>query len=97
MYGESGRFPVDQKEVHWLLGLTSKSTKLVKLIYNCANRQVSSILFKWLTKIKQILDECGLSEEWLNQSQIFNEGNNNAVNWSKCLVEERLEDQFIQE
>ncbi len=73
--------------------LTGKSSNLT---YNCVNRQGSSIQFKCLTKIEQILDECGLSEVWLNQRQIFNEGNNNAVKWIKYLVEKRLQGQFLQ-
>ncbi len=53
VYGESGRFPVaimiKMMIGYWGRLLTGKSTKLVKLIYNCVNRQDNSIQFKWLT------------------------------------------------
>ncbi len=43
VYGESGRFPVaimiKMMIGFWSRLLTGKSTKLVKLIYNCVNRQ----------------------------------------------------------
>ena len=92
VYGESGRYPVSiaiKKKMigYWGRLLTGKSTKLVKLLYNCVNREGSNIEFKWLANVNQLLDECGISEVWLNQNQIFNEDNTNAVKWIKYLVE----------
>ena len=45
---------------------------------------------KWMEKVKNILDKCGLSHFW-------NQGNNINVKWLELKVKQTLKDQFIQE
>ena len=51
----------------------------------------------WLKYIKKILDDCGYSNVWINQDELFN--GEDGVKFAKWLcksVEQRLKDQFIQ-
>ena len=42
----------------------------------------------WVSQVKRILDDCGLSYIWLTQKC--------NINWLKLAVEQRMKDQFVQ-
>ena len=97
VYGELGRFPlvIDiQKRLigYWARLITGKSTKLSKVMYDCLLHLYSAGIYEspWLLRIKQILDTCGLSYVWQEQSNI-------SIEWLKLTVERRLKDIFIQQ
>ena len=96
VYGELGRYPLDvdinvRMITYWsklLLGKQSKfSTLAYKLLYikNFRNERVSP----WLSHIRTILNECGISYIWTLQSCI-------SENWLRVVVKNNLIDQFKQ-
>ena len=96
VYGELGRFPIYlsvklRMLSYWCSLLTNRETKLSKMIYdsllNLFNR--NEYCSTWIASIKNLLDDCGLSEIWNSQSIV-------NTNWLKNKVKQVLQDQFIQ-
>ncbi|XP_030230039.1 uncharacterized protein LOC115556816 [Gadus morhua] len=76
---------------YWGRLLESKESKLSKIMYNQLHSLHSSGAYAspWVSQVKQILDDCGLSYIWIKQQY-------NNINWLKKIVEQRLKDPFIQ-
>ena len=96
VYGELGRYPLCvtvKKRIigYWGRLLESKESKLSKIMYNQLHSLHSSGAYAspWVSQVKQILDDCGLSYIWITQKY-------NNINWLKKIVEQKLKDQFIQ-
>ena len=45
--------------------------------------------FSWILFVKQIFNECGFSNIW--ETELFDN-----VDYLKCVIKQRLEDQFLQ-
>ena len=91
IYGELGRYPTEitikTKMINYWSRLTNgKHNKLAFILYQ-KMRASEETQFKWLSKIKQILDESGRSDLWLNQPCIFN---------CSRTIQSVLEAQFLQ-
>ena len=93
VYGERGRYALRvtiMKRMigYWCTILLSKQkslrNELYRIMYNTGNST------NGLNKIKNILDIGGLSDIWINQSF-------SSKTWLGLTVEQRTEDQFIQE
>ena len=96
VYGELGRYPlrieVNKRVIgYWGSLLKGKETKFSRTMYDCLfNLSVAGVYTApWISHVRQVLDECGLSYMWLEQSC-------ENVNWTKAIVEQRLKDQFLQ-
>ena len=89
--GEVDRFPLEITTKSRMVGFWSKilTNKQVKLSYILYRKLIETPNFnsKWVTKVKQILDECGNSEIWISQMP--------TPNLSK-MVAETLKNQFYQ-
>ena len=70
---------------YWAKLVCSNSSNLHTNIYRIVNRNT----FAWLNFVKSILDECGLSYIWREQTCI-------SATWLKKKVKTILIDQFIQ-
>ncbi len=90
VYGESAQrnlsITVDQRMInYWLRIQNSKESKLsnimYRLMYNMFNADVYK--FKWLSRIKCILDHCGYSN-------MFNDVSNVSTKWLKTSIEQKL-------
>lgn len=96
IYGELGRYPLEIQIKtriisYWSRILTGKDTKIAKLIYDlgiCMNHEVGGKI-PWYENIKHILNNCGLSNIWINQT-IHNS------QWLKAKIKLTLVDQFKQ-
>jgi hypothetical protein len=98
IYGELARFPlyIDiQTRVisYWCKLLTGKASKLSAISYKLlhsffCNRNISA---PWVKFVKDILDNCGLSNVWTFQNTNFND------EWVIAYVKLRLRDNFLQE
>lgn len=91
LYGELGRYPLEItikcKMINfWNKLISGKENKLSSLMYRKITN-TPNFTSKWANKIKQILDECGRSDIWVNQVI-----NPNLPN----LVLQNLKDQFYQ-
>ena len=89
--GEFGRYPLEITIKNRMIGfwvriLTNKHSKLSYILYRKLI-ETPNLNSKWVTKIKQILDECGMSEVWLTQTP--------SQNIPK-IVSETLRNQFCQ-
>ena len=89
--GEFGRYPLElaiksRMIGFWVRILTNKPTKLSYILYRKLI-ETPDLNPKWVTKIKQILDECGMSEVWLSQTP--------PRNLAKTVTE-ILQNQFFQ-
>ena len=89
--GKFGRYPLELAIKSRLIGfwvriLTNKPTKLSYILYRKLI-ETPDLNSKWVTKIKQILDECGMSEVWLSQTP--------PRNLAKTVTE-ILQNQFFQ-
>ena len=96
VYGELGRYPLHieiKKRMigYWGCLLNGKETKLSKVMYNCLLNlsQSGTYTAPWIFSIRQTLDQCGLSYIWLDQRC-------ENIKGLKALVEQRLNDQFLQ-
>ena len=96
VYGELGRYPICIQVKKRLVGfwarlIESKENKLSRIMYNCLLNLSDTGVYvsPWVSQVKQILDDCGLSYIWLTQ-------NFSNINWLKRTVEQRLKDQFLQ-
>jgi hypothetical protein len=98
IYGELGRFPlyIDIKTrviSYWCKLLTGKASKLSAIFYKLlhgfsCNGNISA---PWVKFVKDILDNCGLSNVWTFQNINFN------TEWVIAYVKLRLRDNFLQE
>ena len=91
LYGELGRYPLEiyiktKMISFWSKLLTNKQTKLSYILYGKLIN-TPNLKSKWTLKIKNILDDCGLSQFWSNQIA--------DLHISK-RVEIILKDQFLQ-
>lgn len=96
VYGELGRYPLEvyiktRMVTYWHKLVTNAnklSSKMCKLMYSfhCKEDNVSD----WLSYIKKILDEVGMSHIWITQGQYT------STEWLKCKVKQTLMDQFQQ-
>ena len=100
VYGETGQYPIEitikvRMINYWMKLLSGKSTKLSKIMYDCLLRKMNRTGYesKWVLKVKQILDYCGISEAWLNQELLNNEL---VIKHVRCTVEQVLKDQYVQ-
>lgn len=90
IYGELGRYPLDiniktRMIASWVKCVTSNNkivSHLYRIMHNCNN-------FKWNTRVKHILDECGLSYIWGNYDHL-------DLRSLETLVKQNLKDQFMQ-
>lgn len=96
VYGELGRYPICisvQKRLvgYWARLIESKESKLSRILYNCLLDLSTSGVYvsPWVSQVRKILDDCGLSYIWLNQSF-------SNANWLKGTVEQRLKDHLLQ-
>ena len=76
IYGELGRYPIGKtiktKMINnWSRLTNGKHNKSAFILYQ-KMKASEETQFKWLSKIKQILDESGRSDLWLNQPSNFN-------------------------
>lgn len=96
VYGETGQYPLYIHEYSRLIKFWHKmkvnnddkmSSCLLKTLHECFDFNI----FKsdWLSKVKKILDDCGLSFVWLNPNSVQSDWLSNSVN-------KRLQDMFIQ-
>jgi len=96
VYGEVGQFNIKyiiyQRMIsYWLRIINGKQSKLscmlLRLMYSMYNKDIYQ--FKWLTKIKYILDYCGYSN-------MFQDVFNANTKWLKLSLERKLKDICIQ-
>jgi len=100
VYGELGRKTLKIKIFKrmigfWLKILLSKESKLSNILYRLTrvlhdSENENEMKSAWLTKIKSILDNCGLSNVWVRPEQFDSE-------WILKSVEQRLSDIELQE
>lgn len=95
VYGDLGEFPIDvtintRMIGYWSRLLTGKTTKLSTIMYKCLLHLDSTGIYssQWITHIRTILNNCGMSGIWLDQHV------NNPL-WLKNAVERKLKDQWI--
>ncbi|MCG8034442.1 MAG: reverse transcriptase family protein [Candidatus Thiodiazotropha taylori] len=91
LFGEFGRYPLEiviksRMVGFWNRLLSGKQSKLSYILYRKLT-ETPSLNCKWVLKVKQILDECGMSEIWASQTS--------NPHISK-KVTERLKDQYLQ-
>ena len=96
VYGELGRYPIDidikiRTVCYWARLIVGKQTKYSNILYRLC-RQLNenyNMQFSWILFVKQIFNECGFSNIW--ETELFNN-----VDYLKCVIKQRLEDQFLQ-
>jgi sorting nexin-29 len=96
VYGELGRYPLaikikKQMIAYWAKLLHGKPSKLSTIMLKCLHDHEAKgfRLPTWLSHIKNILDQCGLSYVWA--TKYFP-----SDTWLKSTVEQILKDQFLQ-
>ena len=77
VYGEVGKLPlqvtIDKRLMSfWLRLLTKDESSLAHIVYMIAHNLFVRDVYKakWLCRVKHIVDNCGLSYLWLNQSMM---------------------------
>ena len=95
VYGELGVYPLEisikcRMINFWVKLLNGKNSKLSYLMYCCLLElyRLGTYLSPWLTCIRDICNNCGMSGVWQSQNVI------NAT-WFKKAIEQRLKDQWI--
>jgi hypothetical protein len=98
IYSELGRFPlyIDIKTrviSYWCKLLTGKAFKLSAISYKLLHSFIcnGNISAPWVKFVKDILDNCGLSNVWTFQNINFD------TEWVIAYVKLRLRDIFLQE
>lgn len=91
IYGELGRYPLDitiktRMINYWCRIISGKQSKFSYFMYQKLRHLNSNT--KWISKIKQILDEAGRSDIWLSEPANVN---------CASLISQTLKDQFLQE
>ena len=96
VYGELGRYPLEiniktQSISYWSKLIAGKESKLANILYKFCVLETENPdrALKWLKHFKNILDDCGMSNIWLNQ-------NFPNDKWLKLKVKQTLIDHFIQ-
>ena len=94
LYGETGRFPLEiivksRMIGYWNRLIHSKGTKLSLLIYQCLFNSANAPS-KWVSSIRNILNEIGRPDIWLNQENIQSKS-------LSTLIKRILIEQFIQD
>ena len=88
--GETGRFPVDITIKASMISFCEKKKLCVAMYKILYSNHVASITnSKWLTCIKQTLDNCGYSFIWMQQ--------NININRFSLVIKRSLQDQYIQD
>lgn len=112
VYGETGSIPlivtIKLRMINfWMRIVTGKQEKLTRIMYSMLLTLFKNNTYKspWLSYIKSILDNCGLSYVWDSQDKIRYFTNNMSaidklnminVNFVKNSVKNNTRDQFIQ-
>lgn len=95
VYGELGRFPlsvhIKTRIVNFWAGLIiGKQTKYSYLIYKLIYcKFLNGVNSGWISYLKSIFDECGMSNIWYSQSF-------SNIDWIVKSIKQKLCDQFIQ-
>ena len=96
VYGETGQYPLSIHVYSRMIKFWHKlrtdhtnkmSSSLLKILCGCFNYNIFQC--DWLVKIKQILDECGISFVWNNPQSV-------STDWLSRKVLLNLKDVFIQ-
>ena len=97
LYGELGRYPIEilikcRTVCYWHKLINGNRNKFVYKIYKVFLVMFRENIYKasWLTYVKNILDECGLSNVWINQGAYC------STEALKKEIKLRLQDQFKQ-
>ena len=92
VYGEVGKLllqvTIDKHMINYWISLLNKdSTSYASIIYTITLKLFISGEYKtqWLSRVKGIIDNCGLSYIWLNQYRIY-------INQCKFIIHKRMED-----
>ena len=92
VYGEVGKLPlqvtIDKRLMSfWLRLLNKEESSLAHIVYMNAHNLFVRDVYKamWLCRVKHIVDNCGLSCLWLNQSMM-------DTNHVKQLIHTRIEE-----
>jgi hypothetical protein len=96
VYGELGRYPIDidikvRIISYWARLLSGKQAKFSN-VFNRLSRNLNEngdTNLNWVYFIRTILNECGFTYIWETE-------NVNNKEWLKCVVKQRLIDQFVQ-
>ena len=79
VYGEVSKLPlqvtIDKHLISlWLRLLNKEESSLAHIVYMIAHNLFVRDVYKakWLCRVKYIVDNCGLSYLWLNQSMMYN-------------------------
>ena len=98
VYGELhvGRYPLTievklRMITYWIKLVIGKEAKLCSIVYRLMYHyhNTNNANFKWLTTVKSIFDECGLSYVWTSQLCVNH-------TWIKAQIKQSLIDQFRQ-
>ena len=99
LFAETGRYPLEiniktRMIAYWAKLITGKSSKLSYQIYKYM-LQLNNFESKWITQIKNILNQCGMQEYWLNQTDFVDKTTHlkikqilldqNLQNWNSTL------------
>lgn len=96
LYGDLGRFPIHiaikKRMVGFWYSLVFNADKLSSILYKFmyADFSQNNNVYGWLSYVKSILDECGLSFVWNNQSFV------GSKEMLLSKVEKCLQDQYAQ-
>ena len=96
VYGELGRYPIDidikvRTISYWARLLSGKQVKFSNVFYRLSRNLIGNgdTNLNWVYFIRTILNECGFTYIWETE-------NVNNKEWLKCVVKQRLLDQFVQ-
>ena len=96
VYGELGRYPIDidikvRTISYWARLLSGKQAKFSNVFYRLSRNlnENGDTNLNWVYFIRTILNECGFTYIWETE-------NVNNKEWLKCVVKQRLIDQFVQ-
>jgi hypothetical protein len=96
VYGELDRYPIDinikvRTISYWARLLSGKQAKFSNVSYRLSRNlnENGNTNLNWVYFIRTILKECGFTYTWETENV-----NNNE--WLKCVVKQRLLDQFVQ-
>ena len=92
VYGEVGKLPlqvtIDKRFMpFWLRLLNKEESSLAHIVYMTAHNLCVRDVYKakWLCRVNNIVDNCGLSYVWLNQSMM-------DTNQAKQVIHTRIEE-----
>jgi hypothetical protein len=96
VYGELDRYPIDinikvRTISYWARLLSGKQAKFSNVSYRLSRNlnENGNANLNWVYFIRTILKECGFTYTWETE-------NVNNKEWLKCVVKQRLLDQFVQ-